>query len=637
MTSLTDIIFARAECFARARSSNAPLEARAEAFAALARLNTLSMIAYAGSGHIGSSFSALDIVTWLHLAEMSPIAKTADQAGDIFFSSKGHDAPGLYAALIGFGLIPESGLKSLRRLGGLPGHPDLILTDAIPANTGSLGMGISKAKGMALGRRLVGLSGRIYVMTGDGELQEGQIWESLGLAARLKLSEITVIVDHNKVQSDTLVANTADLGELEAKVRAFGWHVIRCNGHNFAELGKALAQASEETERPSFIIADTVKGCGVSFMEHTAMGERWYRYHSGAPSWADYERAIVELQGRADAALAAIGAGPLEIQREPAPQPPAPPVSVQRMVKAYSEALLDEAERNQDIVALDADLILDTGLIPFQARFPDRFIECGIAEQDMVSMASGLALTGRLPVVHSFSCFLTPRANEQAFNAATEAKRIMYVGSLAGLLPAGPGHSHQSVRDIALMGSIPGVCAIEPCCEDEVRLAVKWALRDSDCQTYLRLVSIPCDVPYALPQSYSLTPGQGTVLRDGGDVAVFGYGPVLLPEAWKAAVALEAEGCKVRLVNLPWLNVIDSDWLATVIQGVRHVITLDNHVLVGGQGARIAAAVAELGGPRVTCFGVEGVPACGTNAEVLARHGLDSASLRARIKAIVGN
>ena len=191
------------------------------------------MITYAGSGHIGSSFSSLDIVSWLLLEEMEKDA--TGKYRDVYFSSKGHDAPGLYAALIGLGLLEFPLLHKLRRLGGLPGHPD-IHTPYCHTNTGPLGMGISKAKGMLKARRLLGKPGRVFVLTGDGELQEGQFWESLAGAANEGLDSLTVIVDHNKIQSDTWVRDVSDLGELEVKFRAFGWETARCDGHDFAAL-----------------------------------------------------------------------------------------------------------------------------------------------------------------------------------------------------------------------------------------------------------------------------------------------------------------------------------------------------------------------------------------------------------------
>src|SRR3954466_1730261 len=189
--------------FRRVLNANASRVAKTDAFAALARINALYMIAGAWSGHIGTSFSSLEIMSWLFLNELRDLAKGPD-ACDIFFSSKGHDAPALYAVLIGLGLLPADKLHQLRRIGGLPGHPH-VETPYIQANTGSLGMGISKAKGMALANRLAGTRRRIFVLTGDGELQEGQFWESLSSAVHLKLDEIVVVIDHNKIQSDTWV------------------------------------------------------------------------------------------------------------------------------------------------------------------------------------------------------------------------------------------------------------------------------------------------------------------------------------------------------------------------------------------------------------------------------------------------
>ncbi|HXK18058.1 MAG TPA: 1-deoxy-D-xylulose-5-phosphate synthase N-terminal domain-containing protein, partial [Polyangiaceae bacterium] len=194
---------------------------RAQLLADACRLNALYMIARAGSGHIGSSFSSLDIVTWLHLEELN-----RDGGRGLYFSSKGHDAPGLYSLLIALEQLPLESIHRLRQLDGLPGHPD-VGTAGIVTNTGSLGMGISKAKGFALAQRFLDQPGRIYVLTGDGELQEGQIWESLISAANLKLHEICAIVDHNKLQSDTFVEKTSSLGDLPAKFQSFDWHVKR--------------------------------------------------------------------------------------------------------------------------------------------------------------------------------------------------------------------------------------------------------------------------------------------------------------------------------------------------------------------------------------------------------------------------
>jgi transketolase len=569
-------------------------------------------------------------VTWLHLEAMRP--------EDVFFSSKGHDAPGYYALLIGLGRLDQSLVHGLRRLGGLPGHPD-VGTPGVAANTGSLGMGISKAKGMVRADRLAGRSRRFFVMTGDGELQEGQIWESLASAAAAGMGEITVVVDHNKIQSDTWVAAVSDLGDLVRKFEAFGWHAVRVDGHVPAALGETFAALARITDRPKVVIADTVKGKGVSFMESSALrpGEKFYRFHSGAPDDSAYQRALAELLASANEALDRAGAPPLATESAPRPDRVVP-ASPERMVAAYSRALLSHAERDSRIVALDADLVLDTGLIPFSERFPDRFIECGIAEQDMVSQAGGLALAGLLPVVHSFACFLSTRPNEQIYTNATERRKIVYVGSLAGLLPGGPGHSHQSVRDISALGAVPGLELIEPASEDEVTQAVAYCLEGTSASCYLRLVSIPCRVPYRLPPDYRLERGRGVALTEGDDAILIGYGPVMLAQAYDAAALLrQRHGFGLRVVNLPWLNLVDPVWLTEQIAGVRDVLTLDDHYVQGGQGEMLAAQLAELGatGIRVRRFGVRTIPACGQNDEVLRAHRLDGESLAADILAAV--
>jgi transketolase len=608
---------------------------RARAFAAACRINTLYMIASAGSGHIGSSFSSLDIVAWLFLEELRGGAGA--EPADTFFSSKGHDVPGLYAVLIALGRLPFDRLDTLRRLDGLPGHPD-IGTPGMVANTGPLGMGISKAKGMVRAARLAGRDERVFVMTGDGELQEGQIWESLAGAVNERMGEITAIVDRNKIQSDTWVSSVNDLGDLTRKFEAFGWVVRQCDGHDLAALADTLDELRAVTDRPKVILAETIKGRGVSFMESLPPGEKYYRFHSGAPDDATYARALAELVAGANARLADLGQPPLRLARSPRPERPSGG-SAQRLIPAYSRALLAHAERDPRIVALDADLVLDTGLIPFAERYPARFVECGIAEQDMVSQAGGLALRGFLPVVHSFACFLSTRPNEQIYNNATEQRKIVYVGSLAGLLPGGPGHSHQSVRDISALAAIPGLEMLEPCCEDEVAQAVAYCLAGTPASCYLRLVSVPWEVPFSLPGDYRLRRGWGAALTEGDDATLFGYGPVMLSQAWRAADLLrERHGFGLRVVNFPWLNLVDDDWLATEVQPSRPIITLDNHYVAGGQGEMLVARLGELGlggSAGVLRLGVRGIPQCGQNHEVLRAHRLDAENLAQDILAVL--
>ena len=604
---------------------------RAAAFADACRLNVLYMIARAGSGHVGTSFSSIDVVSWLHLEVL--------RDDDVYFSSKGHDAPALYAVLLGLGRLDFELIHRLRRLDGLPGHPDVRATPAVHTNTGSLGMGVSKAKGFVRAERVGGGRRSVYTLTGDGELQEGQFWESLVSAANEGMSEITAIVDHNKIQSDTWVSEVDDLGDLEAKVAAFGWAVRRCSGHDLRELSAALEALGEERDRPRLLIADTVKGAGVSFMEpHELPKSRdsLYGFHSGAPAPEAYERAVEEISARLADRLERIGAAPVRpavAEDPPRTAPGRASGRPQRLVSAYGEALVEQAEAEPRLVALDADLVLDCGLVPFRERFPDRFVECGIAEQDMVSQAGALALAGMVPVVHSFACFLSTRPNEQIYNNATEGTKVIYVGSLAGLVPGGPGHSHQSVRDISALGAMPGMALAEPCSEREAAALVAWAVEEAEGPVYLRLVSVPWELPFEPPAPERVTAGRGQLLREGGEAAIAAAGPVMLSQAWLAAERLTAQGIDCAVVDLPWLRGLDGAWLGETVRSAP-LFVLDNHYSTGGQGDAVRAALAGREG-EVHVLGVEDVPACGTNDEVLRAHRLDADSVAARVEAAV--
>src|SRR3954467_5502460 len=326
--------------FDRLRGLSDPYE-RVAAFADACRLNALYMIERAGSGHPGTTFSCLDIVSWLHLEVMGE--------GDRYFSSKGHDAPGLYAVLTALGRLDFELIHQLRRLNGLPGHPDVAATPEVVTSTGSLGMGVSKARGFVLADRLAGRSSRVYVLTGDGELQEGQFWESLQPTANRGLHEITVIVDRNQVQSDTWVDMVSDIGDLEAKARAFGWATASCDGHDLRSLASTL-QGLEDEQRPKLVIARTRKGGGASLMEpetHLPRTETaLYDYHVGALSPEEYERAFEEGRerrcgggrGGLNGRLPRPGSAPVElVDAEPPEHISAAAEHRQRLVAAYGD------------------------------------------------------------------------------------------------------------------------------------------------------------------------------------------------------------------------------------------------------------------------------------------------------------
>jgi transketolase len=600
----------------------------------MCRANALTAVKRAGSGHLGSSFSALDIVAHLLWRELN-VAEVGwdDPDRDVFFSSKGHDVPGLYAALHALGVLPAERLLRLRRLGGLDGHPD-IGTPGIEANSGSLGMGLSKGRGMAWAKTFLGRGGRVVVMTGDGELQEGQNWEAFASAAHQRVGNLWAIVDCNELQSDRRTDDILALRDLEDKLRAFGWHVQSCDGHDHAALDRAFADMrGADADVPKALIARTIKGRGVSFMEHpTALrdGDGTYRWHAGAPDDDAFARAYTELVERIRARVPDLRLEPVAALEghvaEPESGIAARAVTDEYVAAAYGKELLRLVERRPDVVVLDADLASDCRIRAVELEQPSRFIEVGIAEQDLVSMAAGLARQGLVPVVNSFAAFLASRANEQIYNQASEQTKVVYALHYAGLIPAGPGKSHQSIRDISLLAALPNVAIVQPADSGETTALLQWAIEQAQESVAIRLAIGPSPRRLEVPR---VEPGRGSVLREGSGAVIFAYGPVMLHEALTAAEEL---GDRLQVVNLPWLNRVDAAWLAEAVESFDDVFVLDDHAPVGGLGDALRRA---LPGRELTVFGVDGWPAFGTPAEALRFHGLDGASLARRIAALL--
>jgi transketolase len=278
-------------------------EVRLESIARECRVQILRMLAHAGSGHPGGSLSVIDILTTLYFGRLRYDAKRPDwPERDRVVLSKGHAVPALYSVMAKAGFFPEKQLITLRKLGSpLQGHPDRTALPGIEAATGSLGQGLSVSLGLALGLKLTGSKSRVYCILGDGEVQEGQVWEAAMSAPKLgqpehALDNLTVILDYNKIQLDNFVKKVLDIEPIAAKWQSFGWPVIEIDGHDIAQITKALDQAEATTGTPTFIVAHTVKGKGVSFMENDP------EWHGKAPKPAEAIKAIREVLGVAESA-----------------------------------------------------------------------------------------------------------------------------------------------------------------------------------------------------------------------------------------------------------------------------------------------------------------------------------------------
>jgi transketolase len=590
------------------------------------RLNALSMIKSAGSGHIGSSFSAIDLIIAIKLFLFDQSIKKTSNDSNIFFTSKGHDAPGVYAVMNAFGEIPDSKMLELRRLNGLPGHPEVGLF-GIPTSTGSLGMGISKAKGFCYA--FPKSQDKVVVLLGDGELQEGQIWESMPGAARDKLKNLIVIVDGNKIQSDTWVNSTLPLGNLKQRVEGSGWKYLECDGHDFRSLQETF-NLIKGSEGPLFLYAHTIKSSGVSFMEEFHETGRFYKFHSGSPTDTEYVRAALEL---ATACSPYLGSELDELKEfdniseifqvdhfNPKKRIPS-------LIELWANLLDELFIKDEKYFALDADLSYDTGTYLVAQKFKDRYIQCGIAEQDMVSMAGTLALSNKIPIVHSFASFLSTRAAEQIFNNLSENSKVIYCGFLAGLLPSAPGHSHQAVSDVGIISSFPNIEILEPACAIELEMSKEYV---TTCvkSIYLRVGSVD------LPSEY---PGPSVQLGDlfqrtnGRDFAIITSGPSMTKIALKVFKQLP----EVSVFTFPTIQRKLSNSDTNNLLKFKKIIVLENYLPALALAHSIETSLRSRSYEgKFLRIGPDSIPKNGRADEVLRFHKMDPESIVYTMKKI---
>ena len=311
------------------------------------------------------------------------------------------------------------------------------------------------------------------------------------------------------------------------------------------------------------------------------------------------------------------------------------------ITNSFTDCLIKQSIRNKKIILLDADLSDDVNLKKFAKKFPNRFIQNGIAEQDMVSMAGGMALMGLLPVVNSFASFLTARANEQIYNNSTENTKIIYMCLYAGILPAGAGKSHQSLRDISLLSSIPNMRIYHPYNSLETIKILKYCINSekNNCAIRLSIGPPPLDL-LSLPKNYDFKPGKGFVMMNGSDGIIFSYGQTMIRQAFKTCKILSKQNIKLKLVNIPCINNFDKRWLKNTIGKIKYLFFLDDHNINGGLSDLMISFMTNnkiLKNQVLQKFGISEFPVCGTPDEVLKHHKLDHFSLASKIKRILKN
>ena len=662
----------------------------------LVRFWILYMTTKAGSGHATSALSAADIMTCLYFEKLRfDTGDPANLANDRVIFSKGHASPLLYALWTVAGVIAESDLDNYRQLGSkLEGHPTPRFK-YVDAATGSLGQGLSVGLGMAIALRMrLDTSGpdgrhprptsslqsnlevsknkflgaqrgsptsatrsvlpatfdvvgnpstgatprvpRVYVLLGDSEVAEGSVWEAVELASYYKVGNLVGIVDVNRLGQSTETMLGWQVDKYRARIEAFGWDVVSCNGHDFVDIVRAFENLDFSNKRPKMILAKTIKGRGVSFLEDK---EGW---HGKALSHDEFENAVKEL-GEVDKSIRGKVEKPdRKGQRTKDKGQRTKGIlksnyKLGEMVatrKAYGEAICALGEVNPLIISLDGETSNSTFSEIFREKFPQRYFEMFIAEQNMVGVSLGLSKLGFVPFVSTFAAFFS-RAYDQIRMSAISAANIKFVGSHAGVSIGQDGPSQMGLEDFAMFRSIFGSVVFCPADGVATRKLVAIAA-GNDGIFYIRTNRPATSVIYANDENFKI--GGSKVLRSAKSdkAAVISCG-VTLFEAMKAADELKGENINVRVIDAYSIKPIDETTLKKAASEVGgNVIVVEDHYFEGGLGDAVLNVFADEKDVKVFKLAVSKMPMSGEGDDLLSYEGIDAKSIGSCVKRILG-
>jgi transketolase len=513
---------------------------------------------------------------------------------DHFILSKGHAAPLLYAAWHERGVLTEEELLTLRSFNSvLEGHPTPRFP-YIPTATGSLGIGLSIGAGIALNGQHEGYASYTYVLMGDSEVSEGSVWEAAQIASFYKLDHLIGIIDINRLGQSTQTMEGYNLEDYRAKCEAFGWHALTVDGHDVMKLVEVFHQAKAMRGKPTMILAKTVKGYGIGSIE----GKE--NYHGKAFSKEELPGVLHELHDRfinvADMHLPEPRYISLPLPEpqpiEPFQLPPAPYNLDERVPtrKAYGQALAACGEYTRRIIALDAEVKNSTYAEIFEKKFPERFVQCFIAEQTMIGMAVGLATQGKMPFASTFGAFIT-RAHDQIRMAAIGRTCMCVVGSHAGVSIGQDGPSQMALEDIALMRSIPDSIILYPCDAVSTYKLVALMAQHSKGICYLRTTRGATPVIYKADKEFKI--GGCSILEQSArdSVCVIAAG-ITVFEALKAYEQLAKKNIFITVIDCYSIKPLDLEIIqAAVLAAGNRVITVEDHYPQGGLGEAICSAL----------------------------------------------
>ncbi len=595
--------------------------------ARLMRGYDLVTLAAAGSGHAGGTLSILDITAALYLrvANHDPNNPLWPERDRIVWSA-GHKAPALYLGLAFAGFCALDDVVTLRKLHSrFQGHPHRLKLPGVEVSSGSLGQGLSIAVGMALAARLDGRKHKIFCMMGDGEQQEGQVWEAAMEAGHFKLDNIIAVIDCNRLQIDGWVKDVMEVQPLDAKYAAFGWEVLRVDGHEMGPLVAAFEKARTVVGKPVVILADTVKGKGVSFMENVA------GWHGKTPNREELDAALKELglseRIPVEALLEKAKSYQAEMERELESKMPkfsrdfwwnadeTMKVKMEPTRKGFGQSLAANGD-DERVVCLGLDISGSITISDFYAGKPERkrrWISLGIAEQSATAAAAGLAKEGKLPVMGSYATFSAARNLDQVRVSICYGNFNVLIAGAHGGVSVGPdGATHQALEDLFAMPGLPNMSVVVPCDAEETRKATDYLLLRHVGPKYIRFareatpVVTSGDTPFVF--------GKANVIRlrseaanfadayetrlgaeyasEGEDLSILACGP-MVPEAMRAAWILKRDfGYETRVVNLHTLKPIDTEAVVRAAEETGVIVTAEEHQ-IGALAGRVSGVLTE--------------------------------------------
>ena len=581
----------------------------------------------AGSGHAGGTLSIMDITAalYLRIANHDPKNPKWPDRDRIIWST-GHKAPSLYLGLAFAGFCPLEDVVTLRKLGSpYQGHPHWLKLPGVEVSTGSLGQGLSLAVGIALAGKLNGQAYKTFCIMGDGEQQEGQVWEAAMEASHHKLANLIGIVDVNRLQIDGKVEDVMNVEPLEEKYRSFGWEVIRCDGHDMQQIVHAFEKATIGFRKPVVILAETIKGRGVSFMENIA------GWHGKSPSYEELLKGLVELglNGRIQVKELLERAQQYQRDVDARLNSRMPKfhgdywwnsrdnmrVKMEPTRKGFGQSLMKNGD-DERVVCLGLDISGSITISDFYTSNPERknrWISMGIAEQSATSVAAGLAKEGKLPVLGTYATFAAARNLDQIRTSVCYGNFNVLIAGAHGGVSVGPdGATHQALEDLFAMTGLPNMAVVVPCDAVETRKATDFLLLKYEGPKYIRFAREATPVvtddrtPFSFgkanvirfrTESANFANGFQTMLasdfeNENEDLSIIACGP-MVPEAMRAAWILKKDfGYETRVINLHTLKPIDESAIVHAAHDTGVIITAEEHQ-IGALAWRVSSVITE--------------------------------------------